>query len=54
MKKIPLPVAIGIAAVLILAFSLAEGAYIDSFFTAFIASIILAFVNSAVEGLFKD
>ncbi len=42
------------AVVLVLAFSLSEGAYIDSFFTAFIASIILAFVNGAVEGLFKE
>lgn len=42
------------ALVLMMAFSLSSGAYIGSFLSAIIASIVLAFVNGAVEGLLKD
>ncbi len=41
-------------AVLILAFNLTEGAYVASFGSAFLASIILTFVNSFVENVMKD
>lgn len=41
------------AFVLKLAFSLSSGAYIDSFFTAILASIILSIINPSLSKSFK-